>query len=108
MTVTKTTVDENAIDTSDASQVRERRRTVRNREERFLRALKVVLNSTEGRTLLWRLLEDSEIFEEALRSDGKQTAYVLGRQAWGRKIFALLMEPERLSFYAKMVEENSK
>jgi len=95
-------------DTSRASSVRKKTRGVRVREEQFARDLDVVLTSTEGRRMLWCLLEDAGIFADPFTGDEATTAYRCGRQAWGRKVFTYLMTPSRQKIYAEMVEESSK
>jgi len=101
------------IDTSSAKEVRQRTREVRNAEEQFAKDLDVVLNSTQGRRVLWHLaqgdaLEGSGALNEAFVAGMNDlTAYRLGRQSFSRMILGELLKPSRLHFYQQIVEENA-
>lgn len=105
-------MDENtAVDLSSRREVRQRTAEVRNHQERFGRDLDVVLNSTEGRRVIWYLcqgnaLNDSGALNDAFVQNAPDlTAYRLGRQSIAKQLLAEIMKPERFEIYAKIVEE---
>jgi hypothetical protein len=94
-------------DLSSGKDVRRRRLTAKQREDQFAADLEVVISSTTGRRFVWSLLEEAQIFRDAFAAEAAGTAYVLGQQAYGKKLFGLLNTHRRMKSYAQMVEENT-
>jgi hypothetical protein len=101
-------VTEKIEDLSSGKDVRKRKSKVRLADEQLEKDLDVVLNSISGRRMLWSLLVKSAIFQDPfVGDDALKTAYLLGKQAFGKEVFAMLMDPKRIQTYVLMVEESS-
>ena len=104
-------MDENGTDLSSRKEIRQRTAIIRNNEEQFGRDLDVVLNTTEGRRLVWHLCQGGALgdigamVDAFVAGDSTMTAYRLGRQSMARRLLAEIMKPERFNTYAKIVEE---
>lgn len=94
-------------DLSSGKDVRRRRLSAKTREDQFAADLDVVISSTTGRRFVWSLLEEAQIFRDAFAAEASGTAYVLGQQSYGKKLFGLLNTQRRMPNYALMVEENA-
>lgn len=102
---------EEQVDLSSGRDVRAHKRKAKQKQETFELCLDVVLDSTQGRKVIWDLisgfdLEGAGVFEDAYTREESLTAYRLGRQSMAKFLLAKLMAPERFHLYAKMVEEN--
>ena len=100
-------------DTSSGRDVREKTRKVKNAHEQFAFDLDVVLKTTEGRRMLWFLLQGSDQVGSGVMEDpfvaGQPdlTAYRSGLQARNKMLMTYMLAPERFHLYAQMVEEMS-
>lgn len=105
--------DGEATDLSSGREVRAQTRRARNAAETFEHDLRVVLSSTEGRRMLWRMLSGngltgSGVFEEVFAPGAADiTAYRAGLQAQSRFIMAHLLKPDMIDIYRQMVVENA-
>ena len=101
------------IDLSDAGQVRDRTRDVREREDHLYNDLMVVLSTTEGRRFAWWILsgmgvEGAGLYEDPMAIDPQKTAYRVGVQASARRLMSMLQTRSMFHLYASMVAENTK
>jgi len=88
---------------ADAKQV-EAERTVDRRDARAkLRAWTVVLNTPEGRLLLWELLEHCSVFASIWDSSSKIHANA-GRQDVGHYVMARIGEADETKLFLMMTE----
>lgn len=73
--------------------------------------LKQMLSHPWGRRLMWGWLQNANIFSDPFKGVGQTevTLYELGRQRWGREIYALLNStPELFELLVKMQREQTK
>jgi hypothetical protein len=89
---------------SDPEQVKRAERRIRNQQALFLRALRVVLDTYEGRLLLWELVTRSGLFRSAYAPTDGPIYYVVGRQDFGRELMVDVANADAKN-YAMMQHE---
>lgn len=68
-------------------------------------ALKLLLNSFEGRRFLWAMLEDASVFRSTFAQNALETAFNAGQHNAGLKLLNQLMKTEPGAF-TRLIEEN--
>jgi hypothetical protein len=93
---------------ADPRQVRRARRLAKHREERFITALRAVLETPAGRLVFGEreqgLLARLGAFRSAFHQSGSVTYYQIGRQDAGHELIALLVEASE-DLYLEMERE---
>lgn len=64
--------------------------------------------TAHGRRVLWHLLSNAAVYSEAMSHSSEQTAYNLGRQAWGRRVMVMMHRSQRLRNLLRLMEEESE
>lgn len=90
---------------SDEEQIRDAERKVKNRRDREINDLSVVLSDPHGRRFIWRILSECGVFQTSFSPDSNQMYFNEGERNVGLKIFSEVNEvsPEA---YLKMMKEN--
>lgn len=77
---------------ADPKQVAFAERKQRQQEELLRAALVQVMETVEGRIVMWALLERAGVYRSTFDASGSRTFYNAGRQDFGHELLALLVE----------------
>lgn len=100
--------DAKPVDLGNRKQVTEGKKAVKRAEEQFLLDLHHVLNTEQGRRLIWNMIVDGKLFTEPnVPGDSHGSAFNLGKAAYARTLFAHLHTRQFAPKYALMVDENA-
>jgi hypothetical protein len=75
---------------ADPRQVKRAERVERERLEKFLENLRRVMLTTEGRAVMWELLERAGIYRSVFDPHGSLQSYKAGRQDFGHELIAVI------------------
>lgn len=78
---------------ADREQVKYARRVERRAQERVTASLQVVMQTAEGRLVLWELLERAGIYR-SIWDPSARIHYNAGRQDYGHEILGLMLEAD--------------
>lgn len=91
---------------ADPEQVRKGRETERHRRDRELRELRALLDTYEGRSVLWRFMAQCGVFKSIMEASAR-IYYNAGQQDVGHWLLAEIAEAEP-NAYAVMMDEARK
>lgn len=86
------------LNAADREQVKRAGRKERDREERRLSIYASVLNTVDGRALVWDLLASSGIFTSPFHASGSTVYYNIGRSDFGRELLAYLVTEHQAAY----------
>ena len=74
-------------------------------QERVYSGVRKALGTREGRRMLWRMFEWTDVLGNAFRDNARDTAFALGRQSIGQELLALLEEVDPGAWLALRAEQ---
>jgi hypothetical protein len=89
---------------ADEGQVERAERRIRRQQAQWLKSLRQVLNTYEGRMLLWELVTRSGLFRSAYAPTDGPIYYIVGRQDFGRELMVEIARADGKN-YAMMQHE---
>lgn len=89
---------------ADPRQVKDAGRRERRRTRDFDNALRAVLDTPDGRLVLWQLLSMAGIYRSCYDNSGSRTYWNVGRQDYGHELLAHIIEASP-QLYALMERE---
>lgn len=94
------------VNLSDPEQVKQRDQKAQTREKRIQNGLALVLAQPDSRLWLFDILETADPFGEPFTGNST-TFYNAGKQAWAKRLIAVMLD-NHLDAYTKMMKENSQ
>ena len=95
------------IDHSDPQQVEKKDRLLATREKRIQNGITLVLSHPDSRLWLYSMLEEAGPFQDAFATNSSLTAYQCGKQAWAKRLTAILLESHAENYKRMMVENQA-
>ncbi len=92
------------MNSADPKQVKEMGRKVDSLRNQELNDLRFVLDSMQGRRLMWRLLSECKTFGSVFHQSGSMQSYLIGKQDFGHFLMGELLQAGD-EFYLKMQSE---